>query len=550
MARIDFEKDTVGHFISDNFLRVPLYQRSFAWEVSHVEDLFNDITNSYPEDYFIGTIVVTDKGDYLEIVDGQQRLATISLFYIAVRDFLKGINNEKAKYIENEYILKEALRDEDKKQKLELNSVDNHFYQKRFIENNQKEEKHRDSHNRLLSVYKFISDFIKNIYDRDQVNGIFNYVEFFHKNLQVIIVKVSDDVNAFTIFETLNDRGLVLSQTDLIKNHLFHKSGDSLQQAQDKWSRFTGSIELAECEEEILQYVRYYWSSQNGLIREKDLFKDIKNKITNKNQAITLLENLERNAELYLALLNPNHQFWKEYPYECAVYIGELKELGLTQNRPLLLAVLGRFSDRDEVKKALKLINSWSVRNLITGIASGGTLEKEFSNLAKLINDGKIKDVSELLSSMQHLIPTDEQFKKAFEIATVSKANLARYYLRKLEESYRPTREVSPSQIPERVNLEHILPENPANLKNDWPLFDENIHRTYYRRLGNLTLLDTKMNSDIRDGSFEAKKGVYNQSELLITKNLTSFNNWGPEEIEKRQSEFAEKAVNIWRIKI
>jgi len=221
MPSIDFEKDTIGHVIADNFLKVPLYQRSFAWELSHVEDLFNDIKDSYRDDYFLGTIVVTDKRNYLEIVDGQQRIAVLSLFFVVIRDFLKKNNNDKAKYIENEYILKEALRDEDKKPKLTLNNIDNSFYLKRFIQNNQNEVAARESHHRLLDAYKFIEAFVNNIYERDNFDGIFNYVDFIQKSLQIIIVKVSDDVNAFTIFETLNDRGLVLSQADLIKNYLF-----------------------------------------------------------------------------------------------------------------------------------------------------------------------------------------------------------------------------------------------------------------------------------------------------------------------------------------
>jgi len=548
MANIDFEKDTIGHFIADNFLRVPLYQRSFAWELSHVQDLFNDIKDSNFEDYFLGTLVVTDKGDYLETVDGQQRIATISLFLIAVRDVLRTNYNDKAKYIEHEYILKEALRDEDKKPKLSLNNIDNSFYFERFVQSNQNLEAEKESHRRLLNAYESAKSIVNNIYERDNLNGIFNYIEFIQNNLQIIVVKVSDDVNAFTIFETLNDRGLVLSQTDLIKNYLFNKSDDRLTEAQEKWARITGAIEASENEEEILQFLRYYWSSQNGLIREKEIFKDIKCKIRNKKGAIALLDTLERNTDLYLALLNPDHQLWKDYPATCTTYISELKELGLTQNRPLLLAVLDRFKSVNDVDKALKLINSWSVRNLITGATGAGTLEKEFSNQAKLINDGRINNAIDLKNSISHLIPTDEQFSNAFQIITVSKANIARYYLRKLEESYRATNEMIPSRLPERVNLEHILPENPTNLKDDWPTFNEDTHRAYYKRLGNCTLIDTKMNSEIRDGNFISKKRMYQKSDIQITKRLCMSDNWDIEKIKQRQKEFAEKALEIWNI--
>lgn len=549
MAKIEFKQDGIGHFISDNFLRVPVYQRSFAWERSNVQDLVEDIKNSYPEDYFIGTIVVTDKNDYLEIVDGQQRLATINIFFAAVRDLLKDFGNtDKSKHIETEYLLKESLRDEDKKQKLILNNIDNEFYFKRIIENEINTKPDKESHKRILEAYNEVKNFVQNRYDNDKLNGLFDLIEFIEKKLKIIVVTVSDDINAFTVFETLNDRGLVLSQTDLMKNYLFNKSGDRIKEAQEKWARFTGALEAAENEEEILQYLRYYWSSKNGLVREKELFKDIKNKIRNKNQTITFITNLDRNTEIYLALLNPNHSLWKDYPKDCAIFIGELKELRLTQNRPLLLAILEKFSDEEEVKEALRVITSWSVRNLITGVIGAGTLEKEFSNQAKLMNDGTIKNATEFKKSIQNLIPTDEQFKNAFKIATVSKAYIARYYLRKLEESYRSTKELSPSINSEKVNLEHILPENPTKLSEDWPAFDENTHRSYCRRLGNLTILDTKMNSEIGNGSFTSKKEIYKQSEIAITRSISELGKWDMEEIEKRQKEFAEKALTIWKI--
>ena len=99
-----------------------------------MQELFEDIKNSYSEDYFIGTIVVTDKNNYLEIVDGQQRLATISMFFAAVRDLMQKNNDEqKASVIENKYLIEESIR-EDKKQKLMLNGIDNDYYLNMVIE--------------------------------------------------------------------------------------------------------------------------------------------------------------------------------------------------------------------------------------------------------------------------------------------------------------------------------------------------------------------------------------------------------------------------------
>jgi len=547
MPKIDFKDDGIGHFIKDTFLRVPIFQRSYAWEESNVEDLLGDIKNSYPEDYFIGTIVVTDKRDYLEIVDGQQRLATISIIFAATRDLMREKDNEReADIMGNKYLLEESLR-EDKTQKLMLNSIDNNFYLEKVIEQ-QDIEATKESHKRIETAYELIKKFVKNEFEDKGINHIFDLIEYIEKNLKVIIVSTSDEVNAFTIFETLNDRGLTLSQTDLIKNYLFNKSGDRLDEAQEKWARFTGAIEAAENEAEILHYIRYYWSSKNGLTREKQLFKNIKNKIRNKNQSITLLSNLDKDTQLYLAILNSNHHYWKDYSSNCAEYIRALSELKLTQNRPLLLAILERF-DRREVEKSLKLIVSWSIRNLITGLIGAGTLEKEFSSQAKLINTGKIKKALELKKSILNIVPTDEQFIRSFKIASISKNYIARYYLAEIEKSYRSTTELGPLQNPEKINLEHILPVSPLNL-DDWPEVDEEIHKTYYKRLGNLTLLDKKMNSEQGNNTFDIKKTVYGDSEVIITKKLCEYEKWSPERIDERQKEFANRAVEIWSLEI
>ncbi len=543
--QIDIKEDGIGHLLLDNFLKVPIYQRSYTWEKSHVEDLFSDIKASYDDEYFIGTLVVCRKGDYLELIDGQQRLATISLFFAAVRNLFRNNSDvEGETLIEEKYLFTKELRSREKKLKLILNSSDNDFYFKKVIEG-QNIGPTRESHERILEAYKIAEKFVMNEFEANNKNKehIYNLIDFLKDKVKIIVVSVSDPSNAYTIFETLNDRGLTLSQTDLIKNYLFNKSDDRVDEAQVKWSRFTGAVEAAENEDEILQYIRYNWSSKQGFTREKYLFRSIKNKIKDKNNSITLLTNLDEDSQKYLAILNPYHTLWKEYSTNCSDYISALKELRLTQNRPLLLAVLKRF-ELPEVEKALKIIVSWSVRNLITDAIGAGTLEQEFSNQAKLINEGKIQNSKQLKESIMRVVPTDEQFKKSFEIATVSKSYIARYYLSEIEKSYRPTNELGPLQNPEKINLEHILPQTPDVHK--WPQFDKDTHATYYKRIGNMTLMDKKMNSDQKNGPFSEKKKVYVNSEIIITKNLSKMEEWLHKSIEDRQKEFASKAVNIW----
>ncbi|MFA6186194.1 MAG: DUF262 domain-containing HNH endonuclease family protein [Phycisphaerae bacterium] len=552
LKEIKFDILGIGKFISDHQIAVPIYQRAYAWEEKNVEELLLDIDQSHPHDYFIGSVVINQTKDegHWEVVDGQQRLATITIIYSAIRDFLKENNDKKAAdIIETDYICKTDIRSKQPVPKLSLGNDDNDYFLSRIIKSETK-KKTKESHERIdkayIVAYKFIKDKVR--LDGGKHDFIFNLNDFIKDKVKIIIVKVPDESNAFTVFETLNDRGLALSQADLIKNHLFNKAGGRIKEAQSCWSEMSGAIEAAQDEEEIIKYIRYFWSSRNGLTREKDLFLEIKNKTTNQNLSVTILSDLKSSTNKYLALLNQNHVFWDEYSKTTKEYIEKLNDLGLHQNRPLLLAILNQFH-KNEVEKAFKLILSWSVRNLITGSIPGGTLEREFSNQARKINAGEINDTKGLLESAKKLIPTDIQFKEAFSMATVTKNTLAQYYLIELEKIYSKNEEKAVVKNFDNVNLEHILPQTVIDSK-DWPKFNEDDHKSFYKKIGNLTLSKTKLNSDLKSGSFESKKNEYKKSDIQITQSLISCKEWSPDTIKKRQADFAEKALKIWNLTI
>lgn len=396
MAQIKFDHDGTGHYISDNYVKVPVFQRPYSWDKENVYDFFNDIGNAYSEEYFIGTIVLTKKDDHFEIIDGQQRIATTIIFYSALRNFMLEMKDEEAaRQYENDYLFRKVLKTGEVNPKITLGAEDNDFFRKNIIENNKaaKNPVMKNSHQRIEDAYKIAETFIKQQYNANgkALEHLYDLAEFIRNKVQIIIVSVDDDTNAFTVFETLNDRGLALSQTDLIKNYLFNKSGATrLNEAQQKWTSFKSAIEAAENEGEILEYIRYHWSSKEGLTREKELFKKIKDKIKNASQVITYLTELENDVQIYLPLLNPNHEKWKEYDPSCRDYIKTLLDLNLTRLRPLLISILKKFSKQD-VLKSLRLMVAWSVRNLVTGTTPGGTLEVQFSSQAKLITSETLK---------------------------------------------------------------------------------------------------------------------------------------------------------------
>ena len=162
--------------------------------------------------------------------------------------------------------------------------------------------------------------------------------------MKVIVIRVPDETNAFTIFETLNDRGLELAQIDLLKNFLYSKANKKLKEIQSSWIELIAKIESAKDENLILTYIRHYWSSRYGLTREKnkELYTGIKKKINNQDMVVHFVDSLKKDTNLYLAILNHNDSYWKDKEQEKG-YIETLNFFQLEQVRPLLLAIFKKF---------------------------------------------------------------------------------------------------------------------------------------------------------------------------------------------------------------
>jgi hypothetical protein len=261
---------------------------------------------------------------------------------------------------------------------------------------------------------------------------LLDWIEYVEKQAKVILVQVPDDINAFTIFETLNDRGLDLAKSDLIKNSLFAAAQNRLEEVRNRWTAMAGALEAVSGEDMTVTFIRHLWSSKHGAIREKDLHPSIKSKIKSKQAAVDFASDLEKNARLYAAILYPEHEVWIRYGPTTSEHARVLKELGMVQVRPLLLAILDTLNE-SEVKKSINLLVSWAVRLLIFGGLGGGTLENYYCQRAQEVREGSIKSAEGLMDAAHGVIPSDGPFEAAFAVASVTKTNLARYYLRTLE---------------------------------------------------------------------------------------------------------------------
>lgn len=543
--------------LAEQYLVVPKYQRSYAWEDSNVTDLLDDITNAIADgntEYFLGSIVLTgETNDQREVIDGQQRLATATIIVAVIRDFFVENGDEaRASGLEAKYLFDQDIYTQEQRLKLKLNVYDHSFFANRIVwrsdATSTPEQPQRDSHERLLRAKSLIQRHVKVLAQTtsNPTNILLNWVRYLSESTNVIKVEVPTHANAYVIFETLNDRGLALSTADLLKNYLFGLAGDRVDEVQQKWSAMLGALETVGGEKITLNYIRHLWSSYYGATRDKELYSSIKRKINSKQQSVDFATQLEEAAKLYAALLNPDNSIWDEYGDTARGHILTLNFLGIEQVRPLLLALLEKFSVK-ETKTTLKYLVSLAVRLLITGGGGGGTMEKVYAENAKAVRSESLKTAKNLSDEMIGVAPTDRAFEDAFASARVSKNALGRYYLRVLERQNKGEEppELVPNMNREEVNLEHVLPTNPSAT---WKVTEE-IARAYNKRIGNLALLQVNKNSSLGNENFETKKPIFAESSFGLTQNIAEKEIWGPNEIENRQRQLAALAVQAWSLR-
>lgn len=536
--------------------RVPAYQRSYAWEPEHVEALLSDIQEAIrgkePE-YFLGSIVTTGHSTSRhDVVDGQQRLTTVSLLIASIKEIFERKNDtDAATSIKTDFLASTDRRTKEKEPKLILNEVDNELFQELIDDSGavDREKYARQSHRRLIAAWDSINAFLQKMCktSKDEEEELHAWLDYLESNLKVIVVAAPDDSNAFVIFETLNDRGLDLAISDLLKNYLFLKSGDKIEETKNRWLSMVAILEGATDDPLIVTFLRQVAMSKYGLIREKELFQIVKRKVTSKKNALEFSTELQTTARLYSALLSSDHDFWSQFDPTIGNCVGALNLLGMTQIRPLLLAVLQKF-EKQKLRKVFSKLVAVAVRFQIVGGVGGGTLERIYAETAKAVTEGKLKSDVEIIKAFTSL-PTDAAFQQAFAVSSISKQSLARFYLRCLEmqANSKANEETVPNEDPEKVNLEHVLP---IAISDSWSgSWGTDDARAYQKRIGNMTLLHSKANSKAGNDSFESKKLVYAKSSLSITNTISNFKKWDKQAVDTRQLELAKLAVKIWSVR-
>jgi hypothetical protein len=557
-AQIAFQQVGIAGILRQYRLAVPPNQREYVWD-KQVTTLLQDFAKAISDEegeYFLGTIVTIPRSpDLLEVVDGQQRLATVAILLSEIRNYLAGSEPLIAESIDNGFLTDIDREKREKVAKLRLNLDDNEFFRTMIAakKDDKRPKPTRVSHQLINDAFKEARTQIRHIVStfdpKDHGDALNKWIRFVEHGAQVILLKVPTDVNAYKMFETLNDRGLKTSQADLIKNYLFGQSGTTrIMEAQQKWALMRGTLESLDEDDITVTFLRHALIALRGFLREGEVYEAVQAIAKGPQTSLQFLTNLEKLANTYVAIFNPEHEKWNTYPDSMRRAIQTLNLLNIRPFRPLMLAVASKFAPK-EANEAFRLFITWGVRLIIASSTRSGSVELPIAAAANKIFSGddktQITQASALRKELSGVIPVDEQFRQAFEVATVSKASLARYYLRSLEMAAK--NESNPWFIPNddrgAINLEHVLPERP---EGNWEQFDEESVRVYVKKLGNLALLLAKNNSDLKSSDFETKKAIYKDSPYKLTKQISTISDWSPSAISERQKELAKLALRVW----
>ena len=557
LNRTEFDLLGIGTVLKRNRLVVPPNQREYSWEERHVQELFQDLTgaiSSGKQTYFLGVIVLTGGADGdLEIADGQQRLATTTILLAAIRDYFHS-RNDQSMVGDLETFLHTFVRDtREYNPRLHLNTADHEFFMKRILESPASRSEvppTQPSHELLNRAAELAEQHVQNILsplsDSMKNNYLNRWLDFIEQSAQIIILKVPDDMNAYVMFETLNDRGLRVSQADLVKNYLFSEARNRLTEVQDRWSAMSGALEILDDDDATMDFVRHFLISMFGPVRERDVLEMVKCNVVGSNAAVEFLDVLRSAADDYVALQVPTHEKWSGNNVGMRPFVDSLLLLRVTPLRPLALSVLRNFSE-SEIRAALRRFVSWSVRWLAVGSIRSGTVETAIGTAAQKITAREIDTTAALTEILEPVLPDDARFVSAFRNQSIINSKTARYYLRCLEMVCLDKDQ--PEWVPNEdtvITLEHVLPRDPGD---NWPNVEAAMHRTYYRRLGNMVLLGGTLNGAISNSAFTSKRSILAASSYKLTKEVSLELTWGPTQIETRQNRLARLAVQAWPLR-
>ncbi len=536
---------------------VPRFQRDYSWGLAQWEDLWEDIESLDEEEHYMGYIVLQrdekDKNTF-SIIDGQQRLITLSLLVLAAMHKIQKLVNDnqdaqnntlRLKGFRSDFIGSLSRTTLTPYNKLTLNRNNNEKF--RFISKNLNPLIKRNITKTNRSMSDCFEFFCKKITQNSGIDLV-NFIEEITDSMLFTKIIVDDNLNAYKVFETLNARGVQLSTPDLLKNYLFSQVADNdiiddteLDDMDIEW----GNIISELGERNFTDFVRYYHNAHYPLVTKKKLFANIRTQIQQTQAAQNYLTNLSKYAPIYAALNNPADEFWHQPDYaEIKRYLNAFKLFNIKQPFVLLLTAYDKFSAVEFIKLA-KYLYIFSIRYNVIAHHSPNELEKMYNALAIKISTGELTRASHIKNqaAFKHLYPNDKAFVAIFKYHTMpsrQSSKKIRFLLAQIENNLAHTN-LNTSDL----TLEHITP---YNITAEWVDYYDGNYQQDTDKLGNMVLLTPQENSDCGTQLFDKKRAIYQNSHCKLAQKIAEYEQWDSATLECHQNWLAAQAVNTWTI--
>lgn len=543
---------------------VPPYQRPYAWEPEHVDELWHDIIGTMDKGHFLGSVVLNVENEECpQIIDGQQRLTTLALILALIRDLYwelsdKRHNRPHSLLVADQYATGDdvwKLRTGDVNWKVfrdfvlrEPQDTTRHTWTDRKDLTRTEQARNEAIFTNLQRLHDRLRSYVSDENPQKQAQDLERIETSIVNRLEFVVIKVGSVADAFLLFETMNDRGLQLSAGDLLKNHLLartadeHKSREAVDEAADEWE---GLLEDIGVNTDITRFLRHYLLIQYPEVRKDDVFDRFKGHVKEMGPD-SILRRLRTFGRIYGEFVDPtrcNNEIVREV-------LEDLATLRAVQCYIALMPARHELSDEDFVRFA-RLTEILTYRYSTITQLGANELERSYHLAAKAL--AKVSDDPTQLEvaweRLIRMIPDSTQFMAAFQAAQMGRQYNLRYTLRRIEEHL-----VEPSSVektwkpPTTVHIEHIMPQTLSqqwtNDLGEWA--DE--HEGYVNRWGNLTLLYDEFNREASNRPFGEKKQAYAKSELVLNRYLAEYSVWNPDAIQKRQRWLAELADQIWSV--
>ena len=537
-----------------NQFRIPIFQRRYSWEEQHCEQLWQDVLRIGQDDnvssHFLGSIVYIEPNgsqnisavSELLVIDGQQRLTTLSLLLLALSKAIRKPGNEigiTPKQISNYYLFN---ADEDGE--LRYRQLLTYHDKDTLIQLLEDRELSSDASLRLVENYRFFESKLQN-----------TNLELVYAGIQKLaIVDIALDRrydDPQLIFESLNSTGLSLSQADLIRNYVLMGQELDFQTKlyNDHWlpmeQRF-GDAYAEWFDWFIRDYLTVKRRQIPNINNVYETFKTYVPRQTTLEVLESTIAEIDQYSKHYVKFV-----LLQEEDLDLRECLKDIDELEARVARPLLLEVYEDYTQgqiqKSELIEILQLVESYVFRRAICGIPTN-TLNRVFESLMVRVDKSNylrsLKEAFQQLTSTRRY-PSDNEFKEALFIKDVYNFSRRSYLLRKLENHGRKEL-ISVADY----TIEHVMPQNPDLCESWQQELGENwqeVQEKYLHTIGNLTL--TGYNSNLSDRPFKEKQcicGGFSDSPLRLNRSLAQTEQWNENNILVRAKELAEKALKIW----